>query len=187
MTIQKVENLSQRLPPKPKVFLPEAVCIGFGIVGLFASVMVIVGIVYIARWVVGYHDKEGILASIIATLFYLALALGFWSCNGWVNSKASYKKLIERFDWHAANAPQTTAAADGTILGSDGANGRSVERDLPAGLDPDSLEGRIVSLLWSGDRIGELEAIKLYRKETGCDLQTARDFLDALAPKRGIL
>jgi hypothetical protein len=118
LTIQKVEELSHGLPPQPKVFFPKAVCNGLGFVGLFPIVMVVVGVVHIARWAAGYHIEEGIGASIVATLLYLALAIGIYSSFRWVQSKADYEELIARFDWQAANTPQTTAATDGTILGA---------------------------------------------------------------------
>ena len=43
---------------------------------------------------------------------------------------------------------------------------------------PDSLEGQILLLMQAGKKI---EAIKLYRQETGCGLKEAKDAVEALA------
>ena len=49
--------------------------------------------------------------------------------------------------------------------------------------DSDSLEGQVLGMMQGQKKI---EAIKLYRQRTGCDLKTAKDAVEALAAKHGI-
>ena len=67
LTTKKVEELFQRLPRKPNVFLPEAV---IGLVGLFGSVGFIVGVVNIVRWAFGAHIQGSIGEMTIGTLIF---------------------------------------------------------------------------------------------------------------------
>ena len=50
--------------------------------------------------------------------------------------------------------------------------------------ESDSLETRVLALMESGKKI---EAIKLYRQQTGCGLKQAKDVVEALATERGIV
>ena len=52
----------------------------------------------------------------------------------------------------------------------------SLDEGVPQ--QPDSFEGRILLLMQAGKKI---EAIKLYRQETGCGLKEAKDAVEALA------
>jgi len=47
-----------------------------------------------------------------------------------------------------------------------------------------SLEAQVLTLLEGGKKI---VAIKLYRQQTGCDLKNAKDAVEALAAKHGIV
>jgi len=126
LTIQKVDELSQQLAPTPKIFLPDAVTTGVGcvgaIVGLYAVVLIVMGVITIARWAFGSDLKNGIGEVMVGTVFGLLLLIGLIGIGyffGWVfpiSSKEEYRKVIEHFDWKAANSPQTTAASDAVIL-----------------------------------------------------------------------
>jgi hypothetical protein len=50
--------------------------------------------------------------------------------------------------------------------------------------EPDSLEAQVLALMGSGQKI---EAIKLYRQQTGCGLKNAKDAVEALAAQHGII
>ncbi|MGA2067554.1 MAG: ribosomal protein L7/L12 [Thermoguttaceae bacterium] len=50
--------------------------------------------------------------------------------------------------------------------------------------EPDSLEGQVLSLMKAGQKIA---AIKLHRQETGSGLKEAKDAVEALAAKHGII
>jgi hypothetical protein len=50
--------------------------------------------------------------------------------------------------------------------------------------ESDSLEGQVLALLEGGRKI---QAVKLYREQTGCDLKAARDAVEALAAKHGVV
>ena len=46
----------------------------------------------------------------------LPLGLYYFDRRHWISTKEDYKRQVEKFDWSPANAPQTTAETDGTIL-----------------------------------------------------------------------
>jgi ribosomal protein L7/L12 len=50
--------------------------------------------------------------------------------------------------------------------------------------EPESLEAQVLALMGSSKKI---EAIKLYRQQTGCGLKEAKDAVEALAVKHGIV
>jgi predicted ATP-dependent serine protease len=52
------------------------------------------------------------------------------------------------------------------------------------GPEPDSLEGQVFALMQGRKKI---EAIKLYRQQTGAGLKEAKDAVEALAAKHGII
>jgi ribosomal protein L7/L12 len=59
-------------------------------------------------------------------------------------------------------------------------NGPAPDESRP---DPGSLEGQVLALVQSQKKI---EAIKLYRQQTGTGLKEAKDAVEALAAKHGI-
>jgi len=65
------------------------------------------------------------------------------------------------------------------------AAGQPVEHRSPDadGVKPDSLEGQILVLMQSQKKI---EAIKIYRQQTGVGLKEAKDAVEALAAEHGI-
>ena len=121
LTIHKVEELSQGMPRRPKVFLPEPVNNALVIVFFLTAFGFLFMVLVIAEWASGANigNTDGLIsATISVTLIFLALALGhyfFVDHWHWFVTKAHYKWLIEKFDWSTANAPQTTAETDGTI------------------------------------------------------------------------
>jgi ribosomal protein L7/L12 len=53
----------------------------------------------------------------------------------------------------------------------------------PPAPEPGSLEADILALMQGHKKI---DAIKLYRQQSGADLKTAKDFVEALAAKHGV-
>ena len=61
---------------------------------------------------------------------------------------------------------------------------KDAERQGEPTPEPDSLETQLLALMKGGKKI---VAIKLYRQQTGCDLKNAKDAVEALAAKHGIV
>ena len=74
---------------------------------------------------------------------------------------------------HAMHAVESMAA------------GQHIARTSPEadGITPESLEGQVLALMQSQRKI---EAIKLYRSQTGAGLKAAKDAVESLAAKYGI-
>jgi tetratricopeptide (TPR) repeat protein len=181
-TLQKIEELSKGLRAKPKIFIPDCLMFAWQCAGALISLFFVLCLIFTVGCLLILERKDDISKDIPymigATLLSLGMAVGsFWSMRH-VGSKAGYLESIQSFDWHEANAPQTTAWKDATALGSDRAELPGVERGFPDGVDPDSLEGQVVSLLLAGQ---PLEAVQLYMQRTHCDSQAARKFVDAVA------
>jgi hypothetical protein len=143
LTIQKVEELSRGLPPKPKVFVPEFVSAGLGLVAFLAAAGALLnGADIIVRLFRGGRGLPGtetwdIREGIVWEIVYLSLALGCGYPLFRFQTRAGYEARIDKFDWHAANAPQTTAQSDGTILRANEALRRSAEPDQADEIDRD--------------------------------------------------
>jgi ribosomal protein L7/L12 len=187
-TLRKVEQLSHGLPdsfpiPFSTIFSAlkvNAVFLFFGVFWCLLMSGAIIGGIFKAK---DTGDPLGkIIGSIVAGLILVVPPLIWFvvSCRGFIRKgkEEAMKKGIESFDWSAANRPQTTAETNGTILRANQALRRSVKPDHPDEMDPDSLEGQLVSFLRNGEKI---KAIALYRQETGCDLLTGKSYVESLA------
>lgn len=60
----------------------------------------------------------------------------------------------------------------------------STSKEQEPSPESDNLEAKVLALMEGGKKI---EAIKLYRQQTGCDLKNAKDAVEALATKHGIV
>ena len=80
-----------------------------------------------------------------------------------VISEANRKKLIEKFDWHMANAPQTALETDGTVLRADEAMITREKRTRKKSRDEMSVVERREEA--DSDELDEIPAPKEHRRK----------------------
>ena len=71
-------------------------------------------------------------------------------------------------------------AVPSALVGQGQESGPASEEPIP---DPNSMEGQVLALMQGQKKI---EAIRLYREQTGAGLKQAKDAVEALAAKQGI-
>jgi ribosomal protein L7/L12 len=191
LTLRKVEQLSTGLPD-PSRFVPDAVRAALwenrrlilgGAVWCIVLTRAFVSLITQTHSVGGTHNSAILTVAIFVWILFVPVPVYVFAVYKIypMAKKNALTHSIESFDWSAANAPQTTAAKDGVLYKADAAIKTTVGRAYPDRVDLAEVECRVIELMRRGQKV---QAIKLYREQTGCDLVTGKNAVEALMGQR---